>query len=88
MAVGTIILGRLMSPEEYGLYSVALPTYMIILFRNWGVNSAITRHIANLRAENKKEDIYDIIFRRPNFRSDSGASPLHTIYINRRRNCG
>jgi len=37
MAIGTIILARLMTPEEYGLYSVALvPSYMAILFRDWG----------------------------------------------------
>jgi O-antigen/teichoic acid export membrane protein len=62
MAVGTIILARLMLPEEYGLYSIALiPSYMIILFRDWGVNSAITKHVAYFRAENKHEDIRDII---------------------------
>jgi O-antigen/teichoic acid export membrane protein len=62
MAVGTIILGRLLSPSEYGLYSVALiPTYLIILFRDWGINSAITRYVASLRAENKEEDVQDII---------------------------
>jgi len=62
MAVGTIILARLMLPEEYGLYSIALiPSYMIILFRDWGVNSAITKYVAHSRAENKHEDIHDII---------------------------
>jgi O-antigen/teichoic acid export membrane protein len=29
MAVGTIILGRLMSPPEYGLYSVAPDTDLL-----------------------------------------------------------
>jgi O-antigen/teichoic acid export membrane protein len=62
MAVGSIILARLLLPEEYGLYSVALiPSYMIILFRDWGVNSAITRYVANLRAANKDEDIQNVI---------------------------
>jgi O-antigen/teichoic acid export membrane protein len=62
MAIGTIILGRLMTPEEYGLYSIALiPSYMAILFRDWGVNSAITRYIAGLRAENKEEHAYEIV---------------------------
>ncbi|MEJ5328343.1 MAG: oligosaccharide flippase family protein [Candidatus Bathyarchaeia archaeon] len=51
MAAGTIILARLMTPEEYGLYSIALvPTYMAVLFREWGVNSAITKYTASLRA--------------------------------------
>jgi len=62
MAVGTIILARLMLPEEYGLYSIALiPSYMIVLFRDWGVNSAITKYVAHLRAENEEEDIHSII---------------------------
>lgn len=62
MAVGTIILGRIMTPEEYGLYYIALtPSYMAILFRDWGINSAITKYTASLRAENKKEDTYEII---------------------------
>jgi O-antigen/teichoic acid export membrane protein len=62
MAVGTIILARLMLPEEYGLYSIALiPSYMIVLFRDWGVNSAITKYVAHLRSENKEEDIHSII---------------------------
>ncbi|MEM3704060.1 MAG: oligosaccharide flippase family protein, partial [Candidatus Bathyarchaeia archaeon] len=62
MAVGTIILARLMTPEEYGLYSVALiPSYTAIIFRDWGVNSAITKYIASLRAENKEEKTREII---------------------------
>ena len=62
MAVGTIILARLMTPEEYGLYSIALiPSYMIILFRDWGVNSAITKYTATLRAQNKKAHASEII---------------------------
>jgi len=62
MAIGTVILTRLMMPEEYGLYSVALiPSYMIILFREWGVNSAITKYTATLRAQNREEDLREII---------------------------
>ena len=62
MAVSTIILARLMSPEEYGLYSVALiPSYMIILFRDWGVNSAVIKYSATLKAQNKQEDLRETI---------------------------
>jgi len=62
MAIGTIILARLMTPEEYGLYSVELiPLYIIILFREWGVNSAITKYTATLRAQNKQEDTRELI---------------------------
>lgn len=62
LALGTIILTRLMLPEEYGLYAIALmPTMMITLFRDWGVNFAITKYIANLRAKNKQNDIHDLL---------------------------
>lgn len=61
MAAGTVVLARLMLPEEYGLYSIALiPSYMMALFRDWGVNSAITKYVAHLRSGNK-EDIHDTI---------------------------
>jgi len=62
MAVGTIVLARLMLPEEYGLYSIVLfPSLMIGLFRDWGVNSAVTKYVAHSRAENNQDDIHDII---------------------------
>jgi O-antigen/teichoic acid export membrane protein len=62
MAVGTIILTRFISPEEYGLYFIALmPSLMINLFRDWGVNSAMTKHIAHFRATSKDEDTHDVI---------------------------
>jgi len=62
MAVGTVILTRLMSPAEYGLYAVALiPSLMINLFRDWGVNSAMTKYIANCRASKKDADTRNII---------------------------
>ena len=62
MAVGAIILARLLLPAEYGLYSVALiPSLMINLFRDWGVNSAMTKYVAHYRAAKKEEDIRDTI---------------------------
>lgn len=62
MAVGTIILTRLMSPAEFGVYAIALiPSSTLNLFRDWGVNSAITKYIANFRMTNKDEEIHDVI---------------------------
>jgi len=62
MAVGAIVLARLLSPAEYGLYSVALvPSLMINLFRDWGVNSAMTKYVAHFRAAKKEEDMRNII---------------------------
>ncbi len=62
LTVGTIILGRLLTPDEYGLYGIVLiPSAIIALFRDWGVNSAITKYIASLRASHREEQIHDFI---------------------------
>ena len=62
MAIGTIILARLITPEEYGLYTVALvPCNMAVLFRGWGINRAITKYTATLRAKKMEEKTYQII---------------------------
>lgn len=62
MALGTIILTRFMSPAEYGLYSVVLiPSAMISLFRDWGVNTAVTKYVANLRATDRDRETREVI---------------------------
>jgi O-antigen/teichoic acid export membrane protein len=62
LAVGSIILGRLLTPDEYGLYGiVVVPATMINLFRDWGINSAMTKYIAGLRASNREQEIHDYI---------------------------
>jgi O-antigen/teichoic acid export membrane protein len=62
MAVGSIILGRLLSTDQYGLYGIVLiPATLINLFRDWGINSAMTRYIASLRVTNRTEEIRDVI---------------------------
>jgi len=62
MAIGTIILARIITPAEYGLYSIALiPSYMAILLRDWGINSALTKFTASLKAQKSEEKIYEII---------------------------
>jgi stage V sporulation protein B len=62
MAVGTIILARLMVPAEYGLYTIALvPSVTISLFRDWGIGRAMTKYIAHYKAIDKDENIRDII---------------------------
>jgi O-antigen/teichoic acid export membrane protein len=53
-AVGVILVARLLSPSEYGLVTVALMApNLIILFRDWGVNSAMIKYTAQYRSENK-----------------------------------
>jgi len=62
LAIGTIILARLMTPAEYGLYAIALiPSMTISLFHDWGIRSAMAKFIAHYIAIGKDEDIRDII---------------------------
>ena len=62
MAVGAIILGRLLTVDEYGLYGIVLiPSTLMNLFRDWGMNSAMIRYIANFRVSNRDEEIQDVI---------------------------
>jgi O-antigen/teichoic acid export membrane protein len=62
LAVGTIILGNLLHENGYGLYAITLiPALMIGLFRDWGVDSAMTKYIASLKLENRDSESRDII---------------------------
>ena len=61
-AVGGIIIIRLLSPTEYGLYTVAgMPASMMMLFGDWGVNAALTKYIAQYGAEGKSRSIASVI---------------------------
>jgi len=61
-SVGTIFIARLLSSELFGLYTVALAApNLIIVFRDWGVNSAMIRYTAQCRAEGKPEEIRNIV---------------------------
>ncbi len=62
MAIGTIILGRLLTADEFGLYAVVvIPVTTINLFRDWGINSAMTKYIASYRVSSKEGEMRDII---------------------------
>lgn len=52
MAGGSILVARMLSPSDYGLYgiSLVLPS-LFLLFSDWGVNAALTRFLARYRAE-------------------------------------
>jgi O-antigen/teichoic acid export membrane protein len=62
MAVGTIVLGMILPAEGVGLYGMALiPSSIINFFRDWGINSALTKQIAALRASGRNSEIHDVI---------------------------
>jgi O-antigen/teichoic acid export membrane protein len=61
-AVGTIIIGLLLGEDNYGLYAIAMTAPMMIgLFRDWGVNFAITRYSAQNKAEDQTAKIRSIL---------------------------
>jgi O-antigen/teichoic acid export membrane protein len=75
MAVGTVILTRLLGQANYGLYALAYaPSVMINLFRDWGVNSAITRYVASLRAEGNEVETCDIVVAGVTFEVATGVT--------------
>jgi O-antigen/teichoic acid export membrane protein len=62
LAIGTIILAGILSPEEYGLYSIALiPALMFSLFRDFGLDSALTKYVVHFRTSSKEETAREII---------------------------
>lgn len=62
MAIGSVILGRLMLPGEYGLYTIALvPAITMTLFSDWGIDLAMTKYIAQYRAVHNEESIRDLV---------------------------
>ena len=74
MAVGTLILAAVLSRDQLGLYSVAIvPSSMINFFRDWGVNSALTKEIAQRRASGKEDEIHGLIVSGVIFEVISGA---------------
>jgi O-antigen/teichoic acid export membrane protein len=62
LAIGTIIIGIYISDTAYGLYTIALvPSATFMLFLDWGVGAALTKHCANYRAANKEGALRKII---------------------------
>ena len=63
MAVGSILVARMLSPAEYGLYGVSmvLPQFFS-LFCNWGINQALTRFLSKYRSEGRHVGIWRLNF--------------------------
>lgn len=57
-AGGMILVARMLSPSDYGLYSVSLVLPGLFgLFSDWGVNSALIRFTAKYRSEGRVEKV-------------------------------
>jgi O-antigen/teichoic acid export membrane protein len=61
-AVGVIVLARIMQPQDYGLYTIALAAPNLIgAFRDWGMNSAMVKYTAQYSADEKPERVRSIL---------------------------
>jgi len=57
-AVGAVIVARLLTPQEFGVFSLSLVLPGIFLmFSNWGIAEALTRFLARYQAEGRWGDI-------------------------------
>ena len=62
-AVGTIIIAKLLSTEDVGLYYIALNAPLLIqYFRDWGVGAAMIKYSAQYNSEKKIFKVKSIIF--------------------------
>ena len=63
LAVTAIVVGRILGPSGYGLYTVALivPSYLFSATR-LGLDSAATRYAARLRSEGKQEEAVSFVY--------------------------
>jgi len=61
-SVGIIIIARLLSPEDYGLYAIALiaPT-LIKIFRDLGIDQSTVRFTAKYNEEKQKSHIKSVL---------------------------
>jgi O-antigen/teichoic acid export membrane protein len=49
-AIGVLLLAKLLSPAEYGRYTIALlPAHFCVLFIDWGINAALPRFLVQHR---------------------------------------
>lgn len=57
-AVGAVLVARLLTPQEYGVFglSFVLPG-IFLMFSNWGIAEALTRFLARYQAEERWDDI-------------------------------
>ncbi|MEM0471729.1 MAG: flippase [Sulfolobales archaeon] len=61
-AVGSIIIARLLGPENYGVYSISLVIPSLLIgFIGFGLDAALVRYSARLRAESRNELVASVL---------------------------
>jgi O-antigen/teichoic acid export membrane protein len=73
LAIGTIILGILISQSDYGSYTIAIvPASTFLLFQDWGISSALTKYCASCRATGEAGELRKIIVAGISFEAATG----------------
>ncbi len=81
-AIGIIIIARLLSPSDYGLYSIVLIAPMLIqIFRDLGIDQSTIRFTAKYNQENQKNNIKTILTAATTFEIISGTILSLTTYL-------
>jgi O-antigen/teichoic acid export membrane protein len=74
-SIGTIFIARLLGSDQYGLYGVVLTApNLIIIFRDWGVNSAMMRCTAQYRTQDRACEVRSIFLSGVLFELASGLT--------------
>ena len=75
LSISSIIVGIIINPGEFGLYTIAIiPAATFILFQDWGVGSAMTKFCANYRGEKREGELRSIIVSGLTFKAITGLS--------------
>jgi len=62
-AVGTILIARLLAPNQYGLYTIAISAPNLFQnFKDWGTSSGIIKFTSQYKAENNFAKVKQIIY--------------------------
>ncbi len=74
-SIATIFVARLLGSDLYGLYGIVLITPTLIgVFRDWGINSAMVKCIAQFRSEQRTSEVRNIIVSGIIFETALGAA--------------
>ncbi|MDH5376662.1 MAG: flippase, partial [Candidatus Bathyarchaeota archaeon] len=61
-AVAVFLVATLLTEDEYGLYTIAfIPPALFGLFRDWGINSAMIKYLAQYKSEDKTNEMRNVL---------------------------
>ena len=81
-SIGIIIIARLLSASDYGIYTIALiAPNLIRIFRDLGIDQSTIRYIAKYRGENKKNKIKSVLLASILFETILGIALSIIVYV-------